>query len=139
MLYKCYGNNKNNNVTVDSRWLVFEYFYNDIPRIEGYDKNMYDNGLLELDKDIKQRYSKNKIYSIETCIFVKKDVNSRIQNLQQKTFKAISPSGEIFYDDNISKFAREHDLERKQISAVLHKRYKSTKDWKFYYVVEDIV
>jgi hypothetical protein len=40
-------------------------------------------------------------------------------------------NGEIFLDYNIADFARKHNLERKQISAVLHGRFKSHLGWKF--------
>ena len=54
-------------------------------------------------------------------------------------FKAISPDGMIYYDRNITDFAKKHGLERKQISAVLHNRFHSTLGWKFEFVDKEIV
>jgi hypothetical protein len=144
MINRCY-NKKNKqhseykNVSVCERWLMFENFYNDVSLIDGYDDNEIRNGNLVLDKDLKQRYEKNKIYSLETCTWLSKYDNNRIQDSQQRPFTAISPDNEIFKDFNITDFARKHGLERRHISGVLHGRCKTHKGWKFYYSHEEIV
>lgn len=142
MINRCY-NKKNKryntykNVSVDESWLIFENFYNDAPLIEGYDKEKINEGKLVLDKDTKQRFSENKCYSLKTCIWIAPTQNNQIQDSQQKYFIAISPEGEKIRDYNITRFAKEHGLERKHISGVLHNRAKSTGGWKFIY--EEIV
>ena len=59
--------------------------------------------------------------------------NIAMQDKQQKPFIAIAPDGTTFEDYNITRFAEEHNLTRKHISAVLHQRIKSTGGRKFYY------
>ena len=135
---RCYGPAKKKyaayrNVKVCDEWMVFENFLNDIKEIDGYDEDRIRNGELVLDKDIKQRYSKNKIYSKDTCTWIEKHINNTIQDAQQREFIAISPDGKVYTDFNITKFAKEHNLDRRHISGVLHGRTKTTGGWKFSY------
>lgn len=143
MIMRCYKEGVNSayygSVTVCDRWLTFQNFYEDISSIDGWNKEKFENRELVLDKDLKQRRQKHKIYSPETCTWVSCKVNGCIQDKQQREFKAISPTGEIHISDNITEFARQFNLERRQISAVLHKRFKSTQGWKFYFINEEIV
>lgn len=142
MINRCYNpNNKRAkayaNVTVDERWLVFKNFYEDAPQIEGFNLDAFIAGELVLDKDFKQRQSKYKVYSKNTCVWMDKHSNNLIQDGQQKPFVAISPNGNIYHEFNIADFARRHNLNRKNISAVLHGRGNSVKKWRFSY--EEIV
>lgn len=142
MILRCYGSiNKTyqDKVTVCNRWKTFEYFFQDIDKIAGWDRQLFELGELDLDKDTLQRFQDKKIYSLETCKWIPKKLNRCIQDGQQKKFMAISPDGDIYIDSNITKFAREHNLERRQISAVLHKRYKTTMGWSFKYIDKEIV
>lgn len=144
MINRCYNpkdkrHNAYINVSVCDRWLVFENFYKDVSLVDGYNDLEIRNGNLVLDKDSKQRYCQKKIYSLETCTWLKKEENNKIQDSQQNPFIAISPNGEIFEDYNITDFANKHNLDRKHISGVLHKRCKTHKGWKFYYSHEEIV
>ena len=145
MINRCYNpHNKRydayKDVEVDKDWLVFENFYNEASLIDGFDEKKIINGTLVLDKDIKQRFVKKKIYSKDTCIWIDKNTNNGIQDGQQKPFVAVSPNGEYYKGFNISSFARNHNLSRRHVSGVLHGRAKSTKGWKFQYMSsEDIV
>ena len=140
MLYRCYcSDNKayKGVVAVCERWKTFQYFYEDMRLVEGWDNELFEKGALVLDKDIKQRFSKNKIYDINNCSWVPVSVNSPIQDRQQHRFVAKSPAGEVYEDTNITDFARKHNLERKQISAVLHGRFRSTEGWTFEYINDE--
>lgn len=142
MISRCYAEGQPayyNIVTVSDKWKTFENFFKDTPNIDGWNSELFNNGMLVLDKDLKQRYSKNKMYSLETCTWVSKEINNSVQDKQQTQFIAISPCGIEHKDYNIARFAREHNLERKQISAVLHNRYKSTNGWTFKYINKEIV
>lgn len=142
MITRCYDKENKKysayrNVKVSERWLTFENFLNDCPLVDGWNEEMFKKGELVLDKDKKQRYSKNKIYSLETCTWLPPHENDIMQDAQMNRFVAISPSGEEFHDYNISAFGREHGLTRRHISGVLHGRAKTTGGWKFFY--EEIV
>lgn len=137
---KCKHHEAYKNVKVANRWLVFKNFYEDAPKICGFDEERIKSGEVVLDKDIKQRFSLNKIYSYNTCTWVDKSLNNKIQDSQQKPFEAISPNGDVYKDTNITDFARKHNLSRRHISGVLHGRAKSTQGWKFKYIYsEDII
>ena len=70
--YKLYGGK---GITVDSRWHCFANFLEDFTKIDGYDYNLFNDGLLELDKDKKQVELENKIYSLETCALLTREEN----------------------------------------------------------------
>ena len=63
--YKWYGAK---GVTVCERWKRYDFFYEDYKKIDGYDEEKFNSGLIELDKDIKD--NPNNEYSLETCSFV---------------------------------------------------------------------
>lgn len=71
MLQRCYGGldqyHSYVGCTVDERWQCFKNFYDDLPKLEGYDRWLRGDGM-QLDKDIKVKG--NKIYSLKTCMFV---------------------------------------------------------------------
>lgn len=137
MIARCYnGKHKAyfGKVTVCDRWKTFEYFFQDVPSIKGWDKELYERGELEIDKDFSQQWHTRKVYSVDTCEFMVKNKNNGLQDGQQKWFKAISPTGYTYKSHNITLFAREHNLERKQISAVLNGRYNSTLGWRFKFI-----
>ena len=80
MLSRCYNKNNieynnygGNGVTVCDRWLCFEYFLEDLIKIDGWNEEDFINGKLQLDKDKKQPNKKYKIYSLETCCLINKE------------------------------------------------------------------
>ena len=46
-------------------------------------------------------------------------------------FMAVSPINEVFFCKNQTDFAKEHNLNERQINAVLRKRFQSTQEWYF--------
>lgn len=142
MIERCYsGHNTSyyNKVFVCSEWQTFEYFYNSVKTICGWNEEKFINSMIVLDKDKTQRFQDFKLYSPQTCCWIQQKENNDMQDSQQKIFRATSPNGEIYEDHNISRFGREHGLERKQISAVLHKRFNTTLGWKFQYIDKEMV
>lgn len=93
------------NVTVCDRWLTFSNFLEDLPLIENYDKWL--QGGYELDKDMKQQGVENKVYSLETCIFLSHDENMKYRDTSSYTKPLISIDVNDFNNmaihDNISK------------------------------------
>lgn len=61
-------------ITVCDEWLCCEKFINDIPFVHGYDLNLFQQGLLELDKDISNG-NNNAQYNLENCQFVSRQTN----------------------------------------------------------------
>lgn len=133
--YKRYGGS---GVTICKEWLFLPTFIEDVTNLPGFDWDKFNKGLLQLDKDTKQRFKENKIYSKETCVWLPIHDNVTIQDGQMKPFIATDPSGysEVFC--NITDFARNHSelgFTRKNVSAVLNRSdVHSCFGWKFKYV-----
>lgn len=141
MIVRCYGgkNESYKNVTVCDRWKTFELFYQDIKLLDGWNEEQFLQNKLSIDKDKKQRFGKHKVYSPETCVWLPWIENEKMQDNQQHPFLAVSPDGQEYKSSNITDFARQHGLERKQISAVLHGRFKTTMGWQFKFLDKEIV
>ena len=81
--YKYYGAK---GVKVCKEWLLFETFIETIHLVEGFDKYLSNPSEYEIDKDIKQQNTVQKIYSPQTCMFVHhrmnmcQAINSRSKN-----------------------------------------------------------
>ena len=126
--YKAYGAR---GVTVNSRWLVFENYLEDIRKIDGFDEELYLKGEIQLDKDI--LYEGNKEYSFDKCIFVDKFTNKSNKPTEMRKFIAISPSGKEYEFSNQTECARQFNLTPRTIGKVLNKQLKTHKQWTFRY------
>ena len=125
MLERCYGseglrrNPSYLHCTVCEEWHNFQnfakWFYEN--RIEGF----------HIDKDIKQRGVKNKVYSPETCIFVSLADNS-IES-QAKRYKVRDPDGLIHEVYNMADFVRKNNLRHSKMSLVCSGKRKHHKGW----------
>lgn len=122
-------------VSVCERWHSFELFLSDMVGIEGFDKTLFDKGLLELDKDIKQfDVDKSKrVYSAATCCFVSRAINSKYRDVKatKLLFKATSPSGESFTVSGLRPFAAKHGLHRPIIKKCLRGERADYNEWTF--------
>ena len=129
--YKYYGAK---GITVESRWHRYDFFLNDIEKIEGWNKEEFYKGNLFLDKDIKS--NEFKIYSLETCKFVSQQTNQqqRTEEYNLKHIKmVIFPDGHEEEIKNLSQFCIEHNLHRQNAQGCLNGKQKQTKGFKFYY------
>lgn len=145
MLERCY-NTKNNSfkdygmkgVKVDKRWHSFENFVHDVPLIDEYDKELFESGALNLDKDLKQEGIKYKVYSKETCTFMTRSKNSSIidRENRKKSFIAIDPESNELKVEGIGEFAKANGLIKAGIQNCLSGRAKTHKGWKFKHIKE---
>ena len=129
--YKYYGEQ---GVKVCDRWHRFDYFLEDIPNIKGFNKTLFDEHKLKLDKDILSD-NDNKIYSLETTTWVEDIVNQEQRtleyNFKNKKF-AIFPDGHIEQILHVTNFCKQHGLLRQNVNLCLSGKQKSTKGFKFY-------
>lgn len=128
--YKNYGGK---GVTVSEDWLLFEKFLSDIPLIDGYDKELFREGKLALDKDKKQSTSNNKVYSLSTCNFLSQEENNKIKNVNHVSYLGVDKEGKKVLITNLSKFAKDHGMCRSHIYRCLKGQRKTHKGWRFYY------
>lgn len=108
--------------------------------IDFYDK-MYTSYLDALKKygpNISlERKDNNKSYISDNCIWVPY-YEQQGNTCRNKMFKAVAPDGTVYTAKNVSKFCREHNLQRAYVSAALNKYKDRTvyKDWQFEYLVD---
>lgn len=86
MIERCYCEHSDrelsyNEATTSERWKRFDYFLEDLPKVEGYElwkkyqlEHPNEKNIYEFDKDTK--ILGNKIYSLETCRFIHKTLNA---------------------------------------------------------------
>lgn len=87
MITRCYakGDQCYKDVTVCERWHNFQWFCEDIQKLEGFDMwrdyqlGIRPYGIIELDKDYKAIPGQPKQYSPETCMFMTKANNLRVR------------------------------------------------------------
>ena len=95
MMTRCYSerSHKENptysDVIVSERWHCFQNFCNDISKLKGYNDWKNNDGY-ELDKDIICELNNiiPKIYSLETCMFIKKSENLSESTSRNNKLKA---------------------------------------------------
>ncbi|MED5047632.1 hypothetical protein P9738_12990 [Bacillus siamensis] len=135
--YPYYGGS---GVRVCDRWHCFEYFLSDLEKIDGYEEDIFAARKIFLDKDIKQKdVPKNEmVYSLETCTFVSRELNSSNRDLTDASlhFNAISPSGEVFNVTGLRPFAEKYGLHQPIIKKCLRKEREEYDGWKFELIKE---
>jgi len=134
--YKYYGEH---DIKICDKWL--ESFNN-------FKDDMYES-YLEHCKDFEEnntsidRINNDLGYSLDNCRWATDEEQhgnrrgidwNKIIWKTQKFFKAISPDGKEFISNNQSEFARENDLNSKNINQCLLHKKKTHKKWKFIFI-----
>lgn len=144
MIDRCYNKNYKEydyyggkGTYVCERWLRFDFFLEDLPKIDGYDKELFENGYIYLDKDKKQfDLETGKVYSLSTCSFLTPRENTYYRKLSTgKEFRAINKDGDVFYGTSVLQFCKENNIYPAQVHRILsNKSGKTAKGWKFEYI-----
>lgn len=128
MLNRCYNPDNAryytygaNGVTVCDRWLRFDNYLNDLPKIEGYDKELFESGDIVLDKDVK--FEGNKLYSPDNCKFISLVENTlystiRTEGIKLKVLNIKTNTYEHF--NSISSFSSKYKLNRHKVSKYIN-------------------
>ena len=135
MLDRCYNPNSKDwkrygglGVTVDPRWHQFENFKNDIPTLEGYNEELYLNCKLDLDKDLKQREVRYKVYSKDTCVLLLKSDNSKLTSTG--AYRITQDTGCTIIVRNIIIFCREHNIVFDNFISAVQRGHLLENGWK---------
>lgn len=88
--YHAYNRYGGKGITVCERWHDFFNFYHDVPLIEGFNRYLFLLHKIELDKDMKQVNvpAHEKVYSLETCMFLTREQNSKYRKWESKESKS---------------------------------------------------
>jgi len=78
--YKWYGKL---GIFVTSRWKCFEYFLDDISKLDGFSQWLEFNGKKEAEYHLDKDYKSGKYYGKETCVFLPKKMNISIANCER--------------------------------------------------------
>lgn len=148
--YSCQSSSYKNygmlGVTVCEKWKEYDGFLDEVDKIDGFDLDMLIAGDLQLDKDIKQIDipSERKVYSLNTCMFVSRSLNSA-NRYNNKKFIAINIlDDKIEITNNREEFCRNHGLDSSTVFRILKRtsgesqNYSSkgsnfSKGWTFIY------
>lgn len=130
MLYRCYAHDQATQnpsyigVTVCEEWHCFQNFAKWWDTHYPTDGKKYD-----LDKD--KRGISCKEYSPDSCSFITRKENAQLAHQKKmKSFKVISPNGEMFEGLNQHEFCRQHSLVQSNFHKMLHGKIKSHLGWK---------
>ena len=129
--YRSYGAK---GAKVCDRWLnSFEHFLEDIQKVDGFNYEKFCNGELQMDKDLKQQYTKNKIYSLSTCTFLTQEENIKLQD-SGKDFYVVTPKGDISKEKSIKKYCDNHNIPHSHAMAMWRgdKTRKTVKGYQFF-------
>lgn len=140
--YKQYKNYGGEGITVCDRWIRFDNFYDDFRKLDGYSEEIMELKLhRHLDKDIKQSHLpfSERVYSLETCCLITREENEKYKREEERPYnKAISPSGTVFYFNNIKKFEKcsKEVIRVKYIHECISGKRENHLGWRFYRVTE---
>lgn len=132
--YKDYGGS---GICYDSSWNDFNVFVEDAIKIQGWNKDKFLAKEIELDKDIK--YRGNNKYSLETCLWVTRDMNMILRPTQLRPFYAYNVNtNKIAYGESPYIFSRVYGANTSTIYNVLSltNRKKSTNGWYLWFIDE---
>jgi len=104
--YRSYGKK---GVTVCKEWHCFQNYARDVMSIDGYNEELAKNNTIELDKDIK--IAGNKIYSLDSCIWIDKTVNNRHHAVNQFSNHIIIDTKlkKKYHVENLKQFCDKND------------------------------
>lgn len=130
--YKEYGLK---GVYVCERWKRFDYFLEDIVNCENFNLDLFNEGKIFMDKDIKTEGLDKKYYSKETVVFLSnyENQNQRALEYRKKNkIYAIKNDQKIFIE-NVTKFCKENNIPRAYIYDVLNGKKEEVNGYKFIY------
>lgn len=124
------------NVSVCERWHKFSSFLEDLPLIEGYEEWIKNEVRMTLDKDLKQKGVENKVYSLETCVFISQAENTRIamQEATRQTRSMISIDVNNYNNKQIhNNVNSEYGKSSSNICACANNRQQSAYGYRWFY------
>lgn len=129
-------NQRCNDINADNyRWYGEKGIMNEYVSLSDFTnkqfKNFINGYMIHGDKISPDRINNDENYNCKNIRWIHFSEQHSNKTIIYKTFKAISPSGEIYYSDNKTQFAKQYGLTRQSIVACLSGKDKSHYGWKF--------
>lgn len=121
--YKWYGGS---GVKVCDRWLKYDNFISDLPKIEGWYNKCIDLDFFSLDKD----YYGSNTYAPDTCIWLSKD-EQRLNTSRTKVVKVIDTQGKSSIVVDLVDFCFRHRLDYSTATKVIRGEREHTQGFYF--------
>lgn len=131
--YRLYGER---GVVTSEKWKSVDGFFDDADSVPGWDKELFLSELLQLDKDLK--IEGNKLYSLETCLWVHPNVNVGLRPNLMRPKIALTPDGERIRYFNTQELLRSHKLNKNAILDCLTYKIPNHHGWQFRYEDEEV-
>lgn len=107
------------------RWHRFDFFFEDMPHIQGFDREKFENHELRLDKDILS--GESKVYSPDTTMWISELDNQKVRtveyNMRNKKY-AVFPDGHVEVVEHVTDFCKQNNLNRSGVYNCLSGRIK---------------
>jgi thymidylate synthase len=133
MLARCYDENHSGyenygakGIFVDSRWLVFSDFVNDVKKLPNWLMKLEYKDEYSLDKD----YYGSNCYSPDTCLWLSK-LEQNLNTEKVGLIKATAPNGDVFVRMGIKTLCKEFNFTNPCVYSVLNGKTKTHRGWRF--------
>lgn len=136
---RCYNKTNDNypyyggrGVRLSNRWKCFEFFYEDVQKIENFILKEKEPSKYQLDKDIK---GNGLVYSFKNCMWSK--IEDNIKKSKEKYKYTISNGHDEFSFINRSDFIKKHNIHQGNFAAMLRGKRNKCEGW--YLIKKEII
>lgn len=126
--YKNYGHK---NIKVCKRWHNLNNFIKDFDKIENFNYDLWLDGKLQLDKDLKQKNCKKKFILQKHVVSfqVKKNCEERNNTI---IFYVVNPNGKLSKEKNLYNYCLKNNLNYRNCCNVLNNLNRHYKGYQFF-------
>lgn len=118
-------------VTMSDRWLRFDYFLEELPKVKGFEEALWEDSMIRL-------VHNDDVFSLETAEFVlNRETMRRRTGKRLRPFVGFDGEKKHYGLDGLIPFAKEHGLTYSSINRCLQGKLSAHKGWTFTYLEEE--